>query len=85
MGSRRMKLELPIQRYLSYALMAHAGLAVGITLNIGLRFPDYAIIIGPVVMSAVVVYEIIGPLGTRFSIVRSGEHRPDLAGEVGLI
>ena len=76
LGARRLRLEPAVQRYLGYGLLAHAGLAVGITLNIGLRFPEYAGTVSAVVLSSVVIYEILGPLGAKFSIVRSGESRP---------
>lgn len=75
LSSRRLGLEKPVQRYLGLALMAHAGLAVGITLNISRQFPEHSAAISTVVLSSVVVYEILGPVAAKFAIVRSGESR----------
>lgn len=74
-GSTRLRLEQPVQRYLGFTLMAHAGLAVGITLNISQRFPEYAPAIVPIILSNVVIYEILGPVAAKFAIVNSGESR----------
>ncbi len=58
---------------LGYAILSHAGLAVGLTLAIHRRFPEFAPAVVTVVLAVVAVYEMIGPLAARFAIVRSGE------------
>ena len=40
------------------------------------RFPELAPTVTTVVLGAVVVFEIAGPLSTRFALDRSGESRP---------
>ena len=65
--------------------MAQAGLAVGLVLVINTRFPEYARMVGTVVLSSVVIYEMFGPISTRFAIIRSGEARPDQPEPAGLI
>jgi Kef-type K+ transport system membrane component KefB len=52
------------------ALLAHAGLAVGLMFAINQRFPELAPAVNPIVLSAVVIYEIIGPLGVRWMLNR---------------
>jgi len=84
-GARRLGLEDVVQRLLGYGLMAQAGLAVGLILLINRRFPDYSQIVATVIMSSVVIYEMFGPISTRFAIIRSGEARPDQAEAVSLI
>jgi hypothetical protein len=54
-------------------LLAQAGLAIGITLTINARYPEWAPIVSTVVLGSVAVYEVIGPISTRFALVRSGE------------
>ncbi len=78
-GARRLNLDPMVQRWLGFALLAQAGLAVGITLAIGRRFPDFGPTITTVVLSSVVIYEMIGPISARFALMRSGESRPQEA------
>ena len=84
-GARRLNLEPVVQRYLGFGLMAQAGLAAGIALAVDHRFPLYAEVVTTVILASVVVYEMFGPISTKFAIVRSGEARPreDVAAEAG--
>ncbi len=72
-GAQWLRLEPAVRRYLGLALLAQAGLAVGLTLAIDDRFEAYAPQVSTVVLAAVVIYEMIGPVATRFALVRSGE------------
>jgi Kef-type K+ transport system membrane component KefB len=72
-AGRRLGLEPNVQRLLGYALLAQAGLAVGLTFAINGRFPAIAPVITTVVLASVAVYEIVGPISTRFALVRAGE------------
>jgi len=72
-GAQWLQLEAAVRRYLGLALMAQAGLAVGLTLAIDDRFETYAPQVSTVVLAAVVIYEMVGPIATRFALVRSGE------------
>lgn len=66
-----------VRRFLGLALMAQAGLAVGLTLTTERRFAEYGPPISAIVLASVAVYEMIGPISTRFALVRSGESRPE--------
>jgi Kef-type K+ transport system membrane component KefB len=72
-AAMRLQLPNPVARFLGLALLAQAGLAIGLTLSINARFPDYAAVVTTVVLAAVAVSEIIGPISTRFALIRSGE------------
>jgi Kef-type K+ transport system membrane component KefB len=72
-AARRLGLEQPVRRFLGLALLAQAGLAIGLTLSINLRYPDYAGVVTTVVLAAVAVSEVVGPIGARFALMRSGE------------
>lgn len=74
-GARVLRLDKNVQAYLGYALMAQAGLAVGLMLAVEGRFPEYADTVTTVILSAVAIYEMIGPISARFAIVRAGESR----------
>lgn len=75
LGSRRLGMHPQVQNLLGFGLLTQAGLAVGLVLMIGKQFPQYYSVISTIVLSAVVLYEMIGPIATRFAIVRSGEAR----------
>lgn len=66
-------LEPRVQRFLGFGLQAQAGLAVGLTLAVNSRFPQFAPVVATVVLSSVAVFEMIGPASTRFALVRAGE------------
>ena len=72
-GAGMAKLPKAVRSHVGMSLLAHAGLAVGLTLTIQRRLPELAPAVVTVVLSAVVVYEIFGPLGVRLAIQRSGE------------
>ena len=74
-GSRHVGMELRVQRYLGFGLLTQAGLAVGLVMTVSRQFPEYYATISTVVLSAIVIYEVIGPIGAKFAIVRSGEAR----------
>jgi hypothetical protein len=64
-----------VRKSLGFALFSQAGLAIGLTITIGERFPSLAPIVNTIVLSAVVIFEIIGPLSTRIVLARTGEIR----------
>lgn len=72
-GSRRLGMGLKVQRFLGLGLLTQAGLAVGLVITIGQRLPEYYPLVSTVVLSAVVLYEVVGPISTKFAIVQSGE------------
>ncbi|HJT89417.1 MAG TPA: cation:proton antiporter, partial [Bryobacteraceae bacterium] len=76
LGARRTALPERVKGLLGFGLMSQAGLAVGLALTISRRFPDLAPVVVTVVLAAVAVNEMIGPLSARLAIARSGESRP---------
>ncbi len=72
-GARWLALPTTVQRYLGFGLMAQAGLAVGLTIAIDQRFETFAPLVSTVVLAAVAIFEMVGPISARFALVRSGE------------
>jgi Kef-type K+ transport system membrane component KefB len=68
-----LRLDPPLRTFLGFGLQAQAGLAVGLTLAVNSRYPQYAPIVTTVVLASVVVFEMIGPASTRFALVHAGE------------
>ena len=75
-GAKNAGLPEVARRWLGVSLMSQAGLAIGLTLIIHRRFPEYSGAVSTVVLAAVVFYEMIGPISTKFAISRSGEAMP---------
>lgn len=58
---------------LRYATLSHAGLAIGLVLSLGKRLPELSATVSTIVLSAILVYELVGPVSTRLALVRSSE------------
>jgi len=74
-GARRLNMAASVQRYLGLTLLAQAGLAVGLTISAGHRFPEFAPAVSAIVLASVAIYELFGPISTRWALMRSGESR----------
>jgi Kef-type K+ transport system membrane component KefB len=75
-AARRIDAPRPMQRFLGLSILAQAGLAVGLVLVTRERFPELAPTITTVVLGAIVIFEVAGPLSARFALDRTGESRP---------
>jgi len=62
-----------VKRWMGLALMPQAGVAIGMTLIAITRFPELRDTLLPVVVGSAVVFEIFGPLLTRFALKKAGE------------
>lgn len=63
----------PVRRHLGYCLISSSSLAVGLTIQIRSAFPAYAATVTGIVLAAVLIFEIIGPLLTRRALIQTGE------------
>jgi Kef-type K+ transport system membrane component KefB len=80
MGARRLGSPVVVRRYLGVTLVAHAGVAVGLALQSQAAFPLYAEVIAAVILGSVLVNEVLGPVLTKFAILRAGEAREEHPG-----
>ena len=69
----RLGLESTVRNFLGFALLAQAGLAVGLTLAVNSRYPEFAPVVSTVVLASVAVFEMVGPTSARFALVQAGE------------
>jgi Kef-type K+ transport system membrane component KefB len=83
--SRWLRLDPVVQRYLGLGMLSQAGLAIGLILAVGHRYPDLAPTISTVVLAGVAVFEIIGPVSARYCLVASGESKAREAEPIGHI
>jgi len=79
-GAGRVGFEPVVKKYLGVTLVAHAGVAIGLALQVRSTFPAYADVIAAVILGSVLINEVIGPVMTKFAISRSGEGRDEQAG-----
>jgi Kef-type K+ transport system membrane component KefB len=62
--------DIVTRRYIGFALMPQAGVAIGMALIAIERFPEYRDVLLPTVIGSTVIFELIGPLCTRLAIHR---------------
>ena len=63
----------PIRQYMWQALLPQAGVALGMALFACQRFPHLQQTIMPVVISGTIIFELVGPIMTKYALARSGE------------
>jgi Kef-type K+ transport system membrane component KefB len=72
-GLRGQDIPPLVRQQLGYCLVSSSSLAVGLTIQIRTAFPNYAATVTGIVLAAVVIFEIVGPLLTRRALVVTGE------------
>jgi Kef-type K+ transport system membrane component KefB len=72
-GLRRQDVPPLVRRHLGYCLLSSSSLAVGLTIQIRSAFPAYAATVTGIVLAAVLIFEIVGPLLTRRALILTGE------------
>lgn len=75
-GAKRAGLDPVVQKHLGPAMLSQAGLAIGLVLIVNERFPTVAPTVTTVVLAAVTIFELVGPLSARLALTRSGESKP---------
>jgi Kef-type K+ transport system membrane component KefB len=61
-----------VRKYLGLAMLSQAGVAIGFAVFIANLFPELSFI-ATIILSTVIIFEIIGPLGAKFAVFRAGE------------
>jgi Kef-type K+ transport system membrane component KefB len=72
-AGRHMGMPPVIQRHLGWCLLSSSSLAIGLTIQVRDQFPTLADQLTAVVLSAVIVFEIVGPILARAALRRAGE------------
>lgn len=70
---RRCEPETERMRFLPLALLPHAGVALGLTMNLSVAESELGTTASVVVLSAIVAFELLGPLGTVACLRIAGE------------
>jgi len=61
---------------LAIALLPMSGLAVGMVRDTSALFPVFGQQLGGILLAAVALSELVGPLATQFALRRAGEAHP---------
>ncbi len=69
-------LSTNLRKNMGLAMLSQAGLAIGLVLVTNERFPTIGPTVSTVVLASVALFELVGPLGARFALEKSGEIRP---------
>ncbi|NLY71272.1 MAG: cation:proton antiporter [Clostridiales bacterium] len=72
-GATIMKAPTPVKKYLGLTLVPQAGVAIGLSLVAANAVPDLGQTIRPVILCATLIYELVGPAITKFSLEKAGE------------
>ncbi len=62
-----------VKKYLGFALVPQAGVAIGLSLAASTAVPEYASEIRAVILCATLIYELVGPAITKLSLRAAGE------------
>jgi Kef-type K+ transport system membrane component KefB len=74
-GAKRLAYPDSVRNYLGLTLVPHAGVAIGLALQLRSIFPNYAEGISAIILGSVLINEVVGPVITRIAIGRAGEMR----------
>ena len=78
LGAQVTGAESKLRRYVGFGILPQAGVALGLALLashklVELGYPELATLVITTVTATTVIFEIIGPIGTRFALIRSRE------------
>jgi Kef-type K+ transport system membrane component KefB len=76
-GAKRLAYPDTVRSYLGLTLVPHAGVAIGLALQLRSIFPQYAEVISAIILGSVLINEVVGPVITRIAIGRAGEMREE--------
>ena len=79
LSAKAVKCDPQIVKYLGITLLPQAGVALGMAIKVGntAGFESDADIVRNITLFAVLVYELVGPMLTKISLLKAGEIRPD--------
>ena len=72
-GGYIVRVEENIRRYLGLGLLPQAGVALGCALIAKSDFPEVGSMIFTTIVATTVIYELIGPLCTKYALQKAGE------------
>lgn len=75
-GAKIMKAPDQVAKYLGPTLFPQAGVAIGLTIVAQSVVPEYADTIRAVILCGTLIYELVGPVITKWALTKAGEIKP---------
>lgn len=72
-GASIMKAPATVKKYIGFTLIPQAGVAIGLSLIAANTIPEFGQTIRAVILSATLIYELIGPVITKIGLKKAGE------------
>ena len=72
-GAIIMKAPETVKKYIGFTLIPQAGVAIGLSLIASQTLQEYGQTIRAVILSATLIYELIGPAFTKIGLMKAGE------------
>jgi len=76
-GDKIGKCDPQTNRWLGFAMLPHAGAALGMALVAANYFPQYSEVLLSVVICATIIFEVLGPLFTKVALERTDKPQHD--------
>jgi len=75
-GARMVKAPADVQKYLGWAMLPQAGVAIGFAVMARSLFPELSYL-STIVLAIVIVFEIVGPIGAKYALFGAKEVAPE--------
>ena len=75
-SAKAMHCEPKICKYLGITLLPQAGVALGMSVTVAAQFGAEGAIIRNIVLFSVMIYELVGPILTKFALTKAGDIKP---------
>ncbi|WMM25184.1 cation:proton antiporter [Tissierella sp. MB52-C2] len=72
-GARLTNSDKMVQKYLGFALVPQAGVAIGLSMIAQTVMPEFGSTIRTVILASTVIYELVGPVIAKTALVKAGE------------
>lgn len=76
LGSKLMKCQESIQKYLGITLLPQAGVALGMSVTVAAQMGEEGAIIRDIILFSVLIYELVGPVLTKIALTKAGDIQP---------
>ncbi len=75
-GSKLMKCDENICKYLGITLLPQAGVALGMSVTVAAEMGEEGAIIRDIILFSVLIYELVGPILTKIALTKAGDIQP---------
>ena len=76
-SAKAVKCSNSIVKYLGITLLPQAGVALGMAIKAEQELGEYGSMIANITLFAVLIYELVGPMLTKISLLKAGEIQPE--------